>query len=223
MVALFVILFVVVLLTIDFVIQARQKKYPLMSRVPHSPEALAHASLVRVPKGVFLHHGHTWARMQGGDEVVVGIDDFAQKAIGAIERITLPFVGQQVKQGDPVITVQRGGHTLSLVAPVSGRVMSVNRDLQDNPALIGESPYNLGWLFMVEPVQLASSLSVLSIAENAASWVRQEAERLRDFLVSRGEPALVGETMLDGGVPVGGSLEHLDDEGVKSFESEFLR
>lgn len=222
MVALFVILFVVVLLTIDVIIQARQKKYPLMSRVPTTQE-LVHGSLVRLPKGVFLHHGHTWARMQGGDQVVVGIDDFAQKAIGQIERITLPFIGQEVKQGDPVITVQRGAHTLSLVAPVSGRVMSVNRDLQDNPSLISDSPYMHGWLFMVEPVQLAMSLSVLSIAENAAHWIRQEADRLRDFLVNRGEAALVGETMLDGGVPVGGSLEHLDDKGIKSFEAEFLR
>jgi glycine cleavage system H lipoate-binding protein len=223
MVALFVILFVVVLLTIDLVIQARQKKYPLMSRVPSAVMSVA-SSLVRIPKGVFFHPGHTWARMQGGDEVAVGIDDFAQKTIGRIERVTLPFIGQKVTQGDPIITVQHGGRTLSMVAPVSGRVISVNRDVQDNPALITENPYNEGWLFMIEPEQLATNLTVLSIAENAAKWIREEATRLRDFLATQGQqPALVGETMLDGGVPVGGSLDLLDENGVKQFEEEFLR
>ena len=222
MVALFVILFVLTLLTIDLVVQARQKRYPLMS--PVLQNAGASSDMVRMPKGVFFHPAHTWARMNGGEDVVVGVDDFIQKALGNLDGITLPFVGQKVNQGDPVISLARGGRKLSLVAPVTGTVIAVNRDAIDNPALIAANPYDEGWLFMVAPEQLASSLTVLTIAENAVTWIRNEAARFREFLhVKAMEPAFAGETMLDGGVPVAGSLEYLDTESLSAFEQEFLR
>ena len=224
MVALFVILFVAVLLSIDLIIQLRHKKYPLMSAVPKNLSAPVSTDLVRFPKGVFFHPGHTWARMQSGDEIVVGIDDFIQKALGRIERVTLPAKGQKVQQGEPVITIQHEGKILSLVAPVTGVVYSINADALDNPALIMENPFEEGWLFMVEPEQLASNISVLSIAENAFTWLKKETVRFRDFLASNGmQPAMIGDTMLDGGVPVKGSLDFLDEDGLKKFEEEFLR
>ncbi len=222
MVALFVILFVVTLLTIDLVIQIRHKKYPLMSPVLKAQGAAS--DVVRMPKGIFFHPAHTWARMSGGDDVVVGVDDFIQKALGTIENVTLPFIGQKVNQGDPVITLSRGGRALSLVAPVSGTVIAINRDVIDNPALIDANPYDEGWLFSVAPDQLAANLSVMSIAESAVTWIRNEAARFREFLhVKAMQPAFAGETMLDGGVAVAGSLEHLDTEALQSFEQEFLR
>ena len=156
--------------------------------------------------------------------MVVGIDDFIQKALGRIERVSVPAKGQKVKQGEPVITIQHGGKVLSLVAPVSGTVYAINTDALDNPALIMENPFEEGWLFMVEPEQLASNISVLAIAENAFSWLKQETVRFREFLASNGmQPAVAGETMLDGGVPVSGSLDFLDESGLKKFEEEFLR
>jgi glycine cleavage system H lipoate-binding protein len=224
MVALFVIIFVVALVTVDLIIQARHKKYPLMAKSPAIKNAAMRPEALRMPKGIFFHPGHTWARMQAGNEIVVGMDDFLQKALGAVEKVILPLIGQKVSQGDPVITVQRGGKTLSLVAPVSGKVYAVNHDVIDNPALLMENPYDDGWLFMIEPEQLASNLSILSIAENAVAWLKNETARFRDFVASHAaQPALAGETMLDGGMPVHGSLEFLDDEGLKKFEQEFLR
>jgi glycine cleavage system H protein len=224
MVALFVILFVAVLLSIDLIIQRRQKKYPLMSTVPQTQATPFSTDMVRFPKGVFFHPGHTWARMQTGEEIVVGIDDFIQKALGRIERVTVPSKGQRVKQGEPVITLQHQGKMISLVAPVSGTVYAINTDVLDNPALITENPFEAGWLFMVEPEQLATNISVLSIAENAFSWLKEETFRFREFLASNSmQPAMVGDTMLDGGMPVSGSLDYLDESGLKKFEEQFLR
>lgn len=224
MVALFVILFVAVLLSIDLIIQLRAKKYPLMSKAPKVQTAPVSPEVVRFPKGVFYHPGHTWARMQAGAEMVVGIDDFIQKALGSIERVTVPAKGQKVRQGEPVITIQHAGKILSLVAPVSGTVYAVNTDALDNPALIMENPFEEGWLFMLEPEQLASNMSMLAIAENAFAWLKRETVRFREFLASYGmQPSVAGETMLDGGVPVHGSLDFLDEKGLKKFEEEFLR
>jgi glycine cleavage system H lipoate-binding protein len=223
MVALFVILFVVVLLTIDLIIQKRSKRYPLMARVPQAQPLPVNSALVRLPKGVYYHPGHTWARMESGSSLTIGIDDFIQKAMGVIDRIVLPKPGQRVAQGDPVITVQRGSKTLTLVAPVSGVIYQVNNDVVDNPALVMDNPYEHGWLFMMEPEQLASNLSALAVAESAVAWLKNETLRFRDFLTVRSmEPALA-ESMADGGLPVHGALELLDDDGLKAFEQEFLR
>ncbi len=223
MVALFVILFVAVLLTIDFIIQLRHKKYPLIS--PVKSFSVSNSDFVRMPKGIFFHPAHTWARIGGGSDLVVGVDDFIQKAMGGIDAVNLPTVGQKVKQGDPVITLERGGRTLTLVAPVSGVVRSINMDALQNPALVSENPYSDGWLLQITPSELASGLSALRIAENAVTWIREEAARFRDFVAARTmTPAYAGgETMLDGGVPVAGSLEHLDPAALEEFEQSFLR
>ena len=224
MVALFVILFVVVLLSIDLVIQARSKRYPIMAAAPVGANHAHARETLRIPTSVFFHPGHTWARLQDGDALEIGIDDFVQKALGGVDRIELPSVGEFVRQGDPVITVGHGSRQLHLVAPASGYVRSVNRDVVENPGMVSENPYRDGWLMMVEPAELARNLSVLHVAESAVTWIKEEVKRFREFLnASAAQPALVGEAMLDGGVPMTGVLEQLDEQHVSDFEQQFLR
>ncbi|MFZ1731039.1 MAG: glycine cleavage system protein H [Bacteroidota bacterium] len=224
MVALFVILFVVLLLGIDLIIQARSKQYPIMAAAPTGNNLAHDRETLRIPKSVFFHPGHTWARLQDGDSLEIGVDDFVQKALGGIDKVELPAVGQFVRQGDPVIMVSHNGHQLSLVAPASGYVRSVNRDAVENPSMVSENPYREGWLMMIEPAELARNLSMLHVAEHAVGWIKEEVKRFRDFLnTSEAHPALVGEAMYDGGVPMAGVLEQLDDQHLHEFEQQFLR
>jgi glycine cleavage system H protein len=224
MVALFVILFFVLLIAVDLIIQMRKKEYPLMSTQLGSTNPSRSGESLRVPKGIFFHPGHTWARMQSGNRVFVGIDDFLQKSFGSIESVSLPAVGSSVQQGDAVISLVSANRTISVVAPIDGTIWSINDAVIDNPALIHDNPYKDGWLFSVYPEDLAHSLSALSIAETAVSWIKNEIIRFREFVVSRtASPELLGETMLDGGVAVSGSLQHLDDDALKEFEQDFLR
>lgn len=225
MVALFVILLVVIALGVDIIIQTRQKKYPLAAPVPIPASSVkTEREVLRMPKGVFFHPGHTWARILSGEKLEIGIDDFVQKTLGGIEKITFPDVGVDVKQGDPIIALHRGDHTVRVVAPLSGRVVRVNTDAMMNPALVNENPYKDGWLCIIEPMQLASNLSILSIAEDAMNWIRGEVARFREFILGElPQPQTVGITMLDGGIPVTGSMEHLGEKSWEKFETEFLR
>jgi len=223
MVALFIILFVALLLGIDLIIQARSKRYPLMSSVPNAAASGMKRETVRIPKGVFFHPGHTWARMQDGNSMSIGIDDFVQKALGRIDRIGLPSVGEEVRQGDPIIAIAHSGRNLKLVAPISGRITAINRDVLENPGLISENPYKDGWLFMIEASEMAGNLKAMHVAEQAIDWIKEEVRRFREFLASEQLQPAVGEAMLDGGVPVAGSLDHLDEERLHEFEETFLR
>lgn len=220
MVALFVILFVLLVLGVDLIIQARSKTYPLMAPAPSAASSGSH---LRVPKDVFFHPGHTWARLRSGDSIIVGIDDFVNKALGGVQTVLLPRVGSSVEQGEPVITIEHGGKRLSLVSPVSGTIYSINTDALENPALIGENPYDEGWLFAVEPSNISTSLAAMKVAEDAANWVRREIARFREFLVTSGATPALGEALPDGGVPVSGSLDSLDPQHLNAFEQQFLR
>jgi glycine cleavage system H lipoate-binding protein len=223
MVALFVILFIIVALTVDLVVQARQKKNAAPAAAMEIGRSVVKETL-RVPQGLFFHPGHSWARLISGQKIEVGIDDFLQKSIGKIERVLLPAVGTVVKQGEPIFTLEKGGRSLHVVAPVSGRISTLNADILNNTELIHNNPYMEGWFCTIEPEQLATNLSLLTIAERSVEWIRNEVVRFREFVLGQyAQPEAIGATMFDGGVPVAGSLDHMDEESWKKFDTQFLQ
>src|SRR5512135_1174495 len=54
------------------------------------------AAFFQVPADLFFHRGHTWVRLEGGDTVTIGLDDFAQKLVGPVGSLQLPAVGRPV-------------------------------------------------------------------------------------------------------------------------------
>jgi CheY-like chemotaxis protein len=148
-----------------------------------------------VPGGAFLSDGHAWARIEPSGHVRVGLDDFACKALGSIDRVELPEHGATLRRGEPILTLCRGGSEVSLAAPLSGRVTIVNSELLAKPGRIGASPYDAGWVCVLEPGDLAGELSSLRIGEPVVEWYQQEIMRLRDI----GGPAADGAPQVDWG------------------------
>ena len=132
-----------------------------------------------VPGGAFVSSGHTWARIEAGGSVRVGLDDFARKTLRAIEQVEPPKPGTVVRRGDPIFVVKRGSMTASFAAPVSGRVVRVNEALSaDAPRMI-QSPYERGWVCLIEPSDLAADLAALRIGKPVVAWYQSELERFR--------------------------------------------
>jgi glycine cleavage system H protein len=89
---------------------------------------------------------HEWVRIEkGSDTVTVGITDFAAGELGDIVFVEFPRVGQQVKAMEPMGTIEAVKTVADLYAPVSGVVKETNTALNDDPALVGQSPYDKGW------------------------------------------------------------------------------
>jgi glycine cleavage system H protein len=94
---------------------------------------------------------HEWARQDGAD-LVVGITSFAVEQLGDITLVNI-----DVKPGDTVTAGKTFGtiesvKTLSdLYAPVSGKVARVNADLENQPELINEDPWQKGWMIAITP------------------------------------------------------------------------
>lgn len=143
-----------------------------------------------VPGGAFVSPGHTWARIDPAGQVWVGLDDFARKAMKAVERVELPAVGTRVKRGDALFTVRRGNDALTFLAPVSGEVTQANGELRTQAQLLLQSPYARGWACLVRPTDLAGELDGLRIGRPVVAWYQDEVARLRRELASTGASSL---------------------------------
>ena len=99
---------------------------------------------------------HEWVDMEG-DTAYIGIDDFAQEQMGDLVFINLPEVGDEVETGDVFGDVESVKAVSDLYSPVTGKVVEVNEEVIDNPALINESAYE-AWLIKVEDVSDTAEL-----------------------------------------------------------------
>ena len=92
---------------------------------------------------------HEYARVEG-NQVVVGVTDYAQDQLGDIVYVELPEVGREVKAGEVFSTVESVKAVSDCYAPVSGKVVKVNEKVQDTPDLLNKDPYGEGWIAVIE-------------------------------------------------------------------------
>lgn len=230
MTAILVVLTIVLFIVIDYLIHRKEGNAIIqaVNQVVNEPQHIKgngseiREKDIRLPTGVFLHPKHTWAHILQSGKVKVGIDDFIAKITGTIDRITLPAIGDVIKQGQTFFSINSGNKKLEFVAPVSGKIIQVNNDLLENPELLKE-PYNFGWFAVIEPVNLSSNLMNLKIAEDAIDWLTSEFRHFREFLVTtaNGQRFAV-QTLPDGGLPAANILNQLSEEHWKRFQNEFL-
>jgi len=130
------------------------------------------------PDDLYYHKEHFWARVEG-NTVVMGTNDFAQKLAGQIVYVELPSPGRAVEQGKPCGSMESGKWVGRVYAPVSGKVESSNQDLEENPELINESPYQKGWICKINPSNLQEELKNLFKGESLVDFVKSEIERVK--------------------------------------------
>ena len=104
---------------------------------------------MNIPKGLLYTKDHEWARIEG-KTARIGITDFAQVALGDITFVELPKEKKTVKQFEQCATVESVKAASDVFAPLSGEVVSVNPELANHPELVNQSPYELGYFFIME-------------------------------------------------------------------------
>lgn len=132
----------------------------------------------RLPQGYYLHLGHAWAKIEEGSSVKVGIDDFAFRLLGPLDRVEAPLVGKEVRQGQPDITLARGNNHAKLLSPVSGVVTAINPKLREKGDLANQDPYSEGWVMRVHPGNLRKDLKNLMINQETVGFLGGEVEQL---------------------------------------------
>ncbi len=164
--------------------------------------------------GVYFSPGHSWLQAREGGVLRVGIDDLAQHVMSRVSDIVLPEPGQRVREGEPAAIVRAGKRRAVIPAPVSGKVVAINRRVVNAPATLHNDPYASGWLYAVEPEDTAYTR--LPYGEESRPWFSREAIRLSQFLEHQ-----LGMAAADGGelVAPGPSLltESQWDEMTQTF------
>lgn len=103
-----------------------------------------------IPKELRYSEEHEWVKSEDG-KVRVGITDFAQHELGDIVFVELPEIGDEFKANEPFGSVESVKTVSELYAPVSGKVVEINEELNDNPEYVNESPYEKAWMIVLEP------------------------------------------------------------------------
>ena len=142
-----------------------------------------------IPGGAFIAPGHTWVRIEPAGQVKVGIDDFADKALGSIGAVELPQAGQAVRCGQPLFSLTRGAERVTFMAPVSGKVLHLNSAVVAEPSLVTQSPYREGWVCQIEPADLSAELGELRIGKPVVAWYGEELGRLQARKATQEDPA----------------------------------
>ena len=132
------------------------------------------------PEGLYYHKEHFWAKVEGST-VTVGTTDFAQKQAGQIVFVELPSPGKAVEQGKPCGSMESGKWVGRIYAPVSGKVESVNQELEDTPELVNESPYEKGWMFKATASNLQEDLKALMQINSLPEFVKSEVARVQSL------------------------------------------
>ncbi len=123
--------------------------------------------------GVRYLETHEWAR-QEGNEIVVGITDYAQNTLSDIVYVELPEIGDTLNKGEQFGVVESVKAAADVYLPMSGKVVAVNTALEDTPELVNEDAFGKGWLVRLSPAN-PGEWSELLDAEAYQKVVEEEA------------------------------------------------
>ncbi len=217
--------FAVLLLVDHFYSRKRVVIRREVALTPPQREALMPARLqpslvggFQVPENLRYHPGHTWALNESPALVRVGMDDFASKLAGKIERITLPQRGQWIRQGQKIWTLHRDGSAVDMVSPIEGSVAEINEAVLLDPDLASRDPYGEGWVVTVQSPDAKTNFRNLLGGALARWWTEESATRLQ-----RQMPGALGALAQDGGVAMADLTSQMpDQEWVKVAREFFL-
>lgn len=223
MVVLFVVLTFAAFIAVDYILN--RAKYQLEAEQPAVVPVKASArpfepvyvnGVVMLP-ALRYHPGHAWASVEGAATARVGLDDFAARLLGSVQKVDLPPVGRWLRQGEKAFTIHQDGRSADVISPVEGEVIRVNASLHDSPQVLGADPYGAGWVMVVHSPDLATTLRNLLSGSVAQRWMEDAVARLRAFFA----PALPALAP-DAGPLLPGLMGQLNDSQWRSLLKEFL-
>jgi glycine cleavage system H protein len=127
---------------------------------------------MNTPKELRYSAEHEWVKVEG-NKATIGITDFAQSELGDIVFVELPEVGDEIAVNEPFGSVESVKTVSELYAPVSGKVVEINENLDDSPEFVNEAPYEKAWMVVVE-LSDSSEVEKLMTAEQYEEMINQD-------------------------------------------------
>lgn len=119
---------------------------------------------MNVPDELFYTKEHEWIRLE--DNLgTIGISDYAQHALGDVTFVELPNIGDSIRQFEAFASVESVKAVSDVYAPMSGRIIKINQGLLKSPELINQSPYEKGWMVVIEIADEKEKKELMSASE----------------------------------------------------------
>ena len=127
------------------------------------------------PEDFLYSREHIWLRLDG-DMATLGITDYAQESLGEILSVEFPEIDTYVERDETFCSIESTKAVIDLVSPVSGTIVSVNEDINDDIGIINSDPHDIGWLVVIEMDDMVQ-LDDLLDATGYHDFIMQEEER----------------------------------------------
>lgn len=101
---------------------------------------------MKYPEDLKYTSEHEWVRDNGDGTATIGITEFAQSELGDIVYVELNDEGEELEQNDTFGTVEAVKTVSDLYAPIAGKIIELNEELEDQPEVVNEDPYGKGWM-----------------------------------------------------------------------------
>lgn len=124
------------------------------------------------PSDLKFSKDHTWVKIEDG-KVLIGITDYAQNELGDVVFIEFPDIGQELSQGESFGVIESVKAVSDLHAPVGGKVVEINEELQDAPEIVNNDPFDKGWIIAVESADASAEAEGLM---DEAAYIRYTEE-----------------------------------------------
>ena len=93
---------------------------------------------------------HLWYQ-EKDDRLVIGISDYLAADIGEVLRVILPHAETEVDEEQNLFSIWTAEEKLTFASPFAGQIAEVNGEVEINPELVNDSPYDLGWIIILDP------------------------------------------------------------------------
>ncbi len=126
-----------------------------------------------LPDDLYYEKNHFWVKREG-DTLVMGMTDFAQQLAGDIVYVQLPFEGKRLKLGKKFAKIESGKWLGKVYAPVNGELTVSNAALETEPGLINSDCYGQGWMYKIQPDDMAEYEDLIHGQEAMEQWMNEE-------------------------------------------------
>jgi len=171
-----------------------------------------------VPMGYYFHRGHTWARIESGGYIRIGMDDFALKLLGRADGYDLPLMGKELQQDSAGWGIRRKHNVADVLAPIDGVIVEVNQKIKETPAEANRDPFGSGWLFTVYTPDIKGTVNKLMPDKAGMAWMGEEVGTLEAIIED-----VAGPLAADGGTLMEDIYGNLPALGWDNLTSTFLK
>ena len=122
----------------------------------HEKIAVKQAEYHVIHERLLHSSNHIWVMVTPEGSVRVGLSDYAQRHLEGIASVQIDPVGCEVKKGEPFGVVKTWMFKFDLYSPISGKIIKINKAIQDKPSLINKDPYGIAWISEIKPNNLVT-------------------------------------------------------------------